>query len=240
MPPIRTEVERQVKAASGSRFSNLDTIINGREAKLAHAVAEFQGGSFARRNPGAAMLAHGGATLSLNELSAFLAIVDAGPPNHRNIIGNPQWRAFYHAVPMTWEARDHAGNLVARIPEIGIACWKCRIVLPLRGIQVDHSRPQSGVITEAVAKVFRHAGLTVGAPRGEKGRASSGRIADGATVQQRYTLTAKGTLVFHTIKNCAGGVMTSFRDSCLNSYANLRPLCGRCNAGRNALPTNRF
>lgn len=210
------------------------SIKDGREYQLSDNI-DFKGGSFARRNPNKAMAHLNGAELTLSELEALLREADKAPTNHRDILKDQNWLNFYNAANLRWATQDKYGNAGTPITEQSLACIKCNIVLPVRAIQVDHSRPQAGRLTEAVAKFLRHHNYTKEGPMGVKGRASTGTGLQfgGGNVSDRYTLTNKGAIAFHIVHEI-GGKIDEFRSACRNSYANLRPMCAKCNIGRNA------
>lgn len=227
MPAILTTLQALYLGASARTIHNGITIVSGRDAPY-RAPIQTNGGTAIRHSPTGVFASSAGQSISFNNFLGFLRWVDESPADHRNIIFNQMWRQFYEVTPRIWPT-SHGGPIM----EDSVGCWHCGIILPIRAIQVDHSRPQAAHVTEAVAKVFRHAGLTVGAPGGMKGQMISGRDQDMASVADRYTLTVEGAIVYSLIHAGTQHEIHSLRGSCVNNISNLRPMCGRCNTARN-------
>jgi hypothetical protein len=187
-------------------------------------------------------LTYATATLTFAQIAAVLGNIDqAGFTNHLDIKSHAGWRAFYQIIPRDLPTLNRDDSAGAPLHKDSAPCWKCRILMPLDCMHIDHSRPQAGGEIEAVAKVFRANGLTVGGPKGAKGvayiTALGAPVAAAATVHDRYTLNDAGTALFTLI--CRVGehrhdVITTLNQLCMNHYINLRPMCLACNIARGA------
>ncbi len=222
------------------------TIQNGREVQ---SVKLKWLGGFRRKGPldpiaSSEDRAH---VLSKATLAIYLPKFDEQyPKSHRQILSNQNWLTLYHASahPVAWASVDPSGNAAPHIYMRSIPCSGCGLVLPLGAIQIDHSRPQAGEKMEAVVKFFRHLNLTVGGPKGAKGQATVtglvglAQMNAPATLQDRYTLNPLGRMLFQLI--VSAGQRQELIHACMDSYANLRPMCAQCNIGRNAGQQNKF
>lgn len=237
---IKTEIYKYLNKIGAQTLPCKTSIVNGREVPAAPLV--FLGGFrriadtdiFAETDGG-----RSGITKRMLEIHAS----DFDSPfrgDYRSVITDPNWLAFYHATPnpVAWICVDQGGAPAPFIYQRGIPCWSCGILLPMQAIQVDHSRPQAGEPMEAVAKLFRHKNLTEGRSKGAKGRANFGGPVGAHTLAQRYTLNTMGRMMFQII--ISAGQRAELLQSCLNNYANLRPMCAQCNTARNAGPVNKF
>lgn len=217
------------------------TIVNGREVP---STPTYWSGGFRRKGGTDIVASTDNNTNSMTKTMFDMYVpgfTSAFATDHRSVIMDRAWLAFYHASPhpVGWQCIDQDGNPAPTIYQTGIPCWKCGIFIPVQAIQIDHSRPQAGEPMEAVAKFFRHKGLTVGGPKGSKGRATVGILgAAPGTLNDRYTLNAVGRMIFQLI--VAAGAKDELIKVSMNSYANLRPLCAQCNTRRNAGPQTKF
>ena len=176
----------------------------------------------------------------------FLTQNSYAPGSHRNVLANPAWQGFYHLANRALAYTDHANAAVAKPAEASVACYDCGLLLPVRNIQIDHQRPVEGNNTEAVCKVFRSIGLTMGAPVGPKGahfaglhRANVGGVAGAAAAATgaKYTLNNIGEIYLTVADWC--GLLTGNHEldmACMNHIINLRPLCPACNTPNRNVP----
>jgi hypothetical protein len=238
---IESEVRTFANKTAAGNLTCTTTILNGREIP---STPTYWLGGFRRKDilDVIAHADHGASSLTKFTFEAYIpGFMSAFATDHRSIITDRGWLNFYHASahPVPWQSVDRDGNAAPHIYRTGIPCWGCGLFLPIQAIQIDHSRPQAGEPMEAVAKYFRHKGLTVGGPKGVKGQATLGGTTPAPqTVNERYTLNALGRMIYQLI--VSAGAKDLLMKVSMNSYANLRPMCAQCNIGRNAGPQNKF
>jgi hypothetical protein len=189
------------------------------------------------------------ASVTLPQMTHFVNFLTQNsflPGNHRGVLNNAAWQGFYHLANRALAYTNHANAAVANPAEPSVACYDCGLVLPTRNIQIDHQRPVEGNNTEAVCKVFRSIGLTVGAAAGPKGahfagihRANVGGVvgAAGAATAAKYTLNNIGEIYLTVADWC--GLLTGNHEldmACMNHIINLRPLCPACNTPNRNTP----
>jgi hypothetical protein len=182
-----------------------------------------------------------GAQVTAAQVGNFVTYMLLASQNSVNIKTNSvPWRNFYHAAAgraLTYI--DNAGNAMLAPVQDTVPCFDCGLVVPLANIHVDHQRPWGGNWLEAVCKVFRAVGLTVGHATGPKGiaadaayRAGIGGVAAGLvapTRHQKYTLNNIGK-IYYTLADFAGAVAdNTIANQSINHMSNLRPLCNACN-----------
>lgn len=220
------------------RESGIRRVYTIQDARVVQLNARFRLEARSHRTrPGDIAAEFGAGTLTFGEVDPLLGQLDEGLTDHLQIKANPQWQAFYLVADRDVATLDRAGG-AGTASKSSVPCWKCRVLLPLDCIHIDHSRPQAGGQIEAIAKVLRALGLTQGAPRGAKSVAFAGAAgAAASSLSQRYTLSDRGT-TFFTLLNRVGEqrpeVMPEVSRLCLNHYINLRPLCPGCNIRRGA------
>lgn len=155
---------------------------------------------------------------------------------YRKVKASAVWQAVYGVRGVTFQ-KEHKTHGLMISEEEAIACRVCRLVLPLRTITIDHQKAQEGGATAALIRVFRGFGLTRYAPTGKKniqavatyasqvGGDPNPTIGDRAG---RYTLNEPGAIYYTVFRD--SGKLDDLKNSCMNHYLNLRPVCGPCNS----------
>lgn len=166
----------------------------------------------------------------------------------KNALESDLWCQLYqvldaHPLPVmegtTAKTRNHRA----------IACYDCGFIFPLKRITIDHQKPQEGGTFQAVTKVFRVLGLTMGSSTGAKGKALAKNFQNPMIEPTPVPVNQSGKnndfwLSSAFMKNSFnhGGIalysiakfMKADIDSmCLHSLINLKPLCGYCNSKKN-------
>lgn len=241
MPAIKANVMAWMNKTKPGPLACKLKIMNG-VLKQAGTMEQgmWKGGYRRKLNTDAIAESNVGAILQKGVMENFLDALDRNARGtYRNILYDAGWLAFYNASPhpVAWTRVDRNGTPAPHLWIKSIPCWSCGVVLPITAIQVDHSRTKklSKDVNpwEVVAKFFRHQGMTQGAPKGAKGLHTSGVPHNlHTTAAQRYTLNSLGTLVFQVIASAK--YEDDMAKNCLDSFANLRPMCSQCNTGRPA------
>lgn len=189
------------------------------------------------------------ASVSVAHMTSFVNFISGNTftvGQHRNVLANQDWQAFYNRAHRQLLYIGN-NNLPMMTPaEPSVPCYDCGIVLREANIHIDHQRPVAGNNSEAVCKVFRALGLTVGAGTGPKAAhfhaahsATVNGVAGiaGATRDQKYTLNAVGR-IYLTIADWCGLLQgnNEFDMACINHVINLRPLCSTCNTANRNTP----
>lgn len=172
----------------------------------------------------------------------FDALEEIFVANHRNIKSNEDWRTFYGYFKDFFDFYDDKNEKINSREEEGVYCRQCGLVLHHTQVQVDHFKPRVGGLGAAILKVFRAFGLTLHGPTGLKGVGGRTKYAarlggNTATAAKfvgdsvtKYRMNEAGTIYFSAIK--AAGHVDALAKMCMNSYFNLRPVCGSCNAAK--------
>jgi 5-methylcytosine-specific restriction endonuclease McrA len=104
----------------------------------------------------------GAATVSYQQVMDIAMIIDElsyAETTYTNILRQHLFRTMYQIAHRPINRIDGL-QLSARLEE-SFPCQECGILLPLSLMSIDHTRPQSGGESEAVAKVMRVLDLTV-------------------------------------------------------------------------------
>jgi hypothetical protein len=130
-----------------NRESGFETIFTIRQGQVVRSSALFVLVPKSHRIPDtAACLTYGTATLTFAQIAAVPGNIDqAGFTNHLEIKTHPGWRAFYQIVPRDLPTLNRDGTAGAPIHKDSAPCWKCRILMPLDSMHIDHSRPKAAV-----------------------------------------------------------------------------------------------
>jgi hypothetical protein len=180
-------------------------------------------------------------TVSDTQIRAFSDIFERDSfkkkNSYREIKDNQDWRNIYGVDYPNLDWIDPKSGAVTNVATPSVYCRACGIYMPLKLATVDHQRPQAGGAILAVCRVFRALGLTEGGATGAKGQyfnqiyaASVGGTVDGKIYggEERYTLNPIGEIYYSLLQK--SGLMLEFKDVCMHSVYNLRPVCGPCNS----------
>lgn len=183
-------------------------------------------------------------TLTRTELNNFFNFVaNNTDSNYRNVKTNQLWRTLYGVQPKSFDTYDSKTNIKGTKTYDTTYCQKCKVVLPLRNLTIDHQKPQKGGEVEAMMRVFRAAGLTRSTGTGQKNRYLQGQVAQGiggntnvlprggtrGSDADRYSHTNKGIIYFTLLQHYK--LTGQMLEMSMHHIANLRPMCGPCNSG---------
>ena len=196
-------------------------------------------------------------TISLEVLKKIASVIDKYAyyiSTYREILYNADYQQIYgigyrDVLKVDEEGKEYKENDITGV------CQECRIVLPWEYLTVDHQRPQKGGENEAILKTFRILGLTMGGPKGRKGKIIQvalkgyyklkGENDDSAfgayehflhapeeigDLNLRYTLNNKG-IIFYTLIRRQRNQFALY-NACMHGLLNMKPLCSICNSRR--------
>lgn len=182
--------------------------------------------------------------INLEEVIAISTLIDnaAMGCDHLKVKDSVHWRTIYDVKDYEFQHKLGAVFKPKAMP--GVPCFECGLILPLHIIEIDHHKPQSGGLEQAIIKVLRNIGwgLTLAPGKGEFARATrqttlapiptkAERVPSGiaatSTLQERYTLTEVGVIYLSILVAVFGqnGLWNYF----MNSAFNLKPICSSCN-----------
>lgn len=176
---------------------------------------------------------------------------------HRSVKDNAPWKKIYRVDTYPLTHMDTTGAVATRQTR-ACPCYNCGFLTPMENIEIDHHKPQVGGGDQAILKVFRHLGMTDAAGHGKLSTQNNALIRSGIkrfihigdgtpqspknnpigagfialqgdqdALRARYTLDGSGIIVLSLAIAITGH--QDLQTRCLNSYVNLRPLCGACN-----------
>lgn len=145
---------------------------------------------------------------------------------------NDDWKRLYEVGPRPVTYESPAGPIQQQVQET-IACKRCKIVLPLAAITVDHERPQKGGSEDAIFKMFKAMGLTTPehSPHGRKALfwgGANGVVTNFADQPSIGWFNWAGVLYYSLLT--ASKCRNSFGVACIHHAINLAPLCFQCNS----------
>jgi 5-methylcytosine-specific restriction endonuclease McrA len=182
-------------------------------------------------------------TINLEVLKDFASVIDeyAYPiSRYRNILDNADYQRIYGIGDRDVLKVDEEGKEYKQRVITGV-CQECRIVLPWEYLTVDHQRPQKGGEYEAILKTFRTLGLTMGGPKGHKGKFIQAILEnrykhfaeaplESESRDLRYKLNDKG-IIFYTLIRRQRHQFALYK-ACMHGLLNMKPLCSICNSRR--------
>lgn len=187
-------------------------------------------------------------TLNLGPVYAYAGSITAiafAKTQYGNVVDDPMFHKLYDVQDRFLSYIEDGATITRSTPSA--PCMICGFILPLRNLTVDHQRPQTGGVNEAVLKTFRAFGLTTEGPQGPKGRAILAHITQGIQVgavatqparavlggtslADRYTLSDIGTVLYSFV--ASAGETALLESQCMHGLLNLKPACGACNSAR--------